>query len=283
MPLTNAPANSVLPRANVLGIGVHAVNMSSTLVALGTALANRSKGYVCVTGVHGVMEARRDPALRAILKRALLVVPDGMPTVWMGRLQNNPQMRRAFGPDLMLAVMGDARLQNYSHFLYGGDIGVAEQLKHNLQSRFPGASIVGTFTPPFRPLTSEESCDLRERIARLRPDIVWVGLSTPKQEVFMAEFLSRLDATLMIGVGAAFDFHTGRLKDSPQWVKQAGLQWAHRLLQEPRRLWKRYLLNNPLFLVLAVLQLTGLRRFPLDSVNDSPSLPNPPNAQTQLR
>jgi N-acetylglucosaminyldiphosphoundecaprenol N-acetyl-beta-D-mannosaminyltransferase len=279
---TSGPASSALPRANVLGVGVHAIDTSSALSVIRTALARRTKGYVCVTGVHGVIEARRDPSLRGILSRAALVVPDGMPTVWMGRLQHFPQMRRVFGPDLMLAVIGDPTLQGCTHFLYGGDTGVAQQLQTNLQERFPHAQIVGTYTPPFRPLTAAENADVCALIASLRPDITWVGLSTPKQERFMAKYLPRFDTTLMIGVGAAFDYHTGRLQDSPRWMKQAGLQWLHRLCQEPRRLWKRHLLNNPAFLVQAILQLTGLRRFSLDSATAASPATSRSSAPAQL-
>ena len=250
-------------RANVLGIGVHAVDMASTVATIATAVANRTKGYVCATGVHGIMEAQRDASLRSVFSRALLVVPDGMPTVWMGRLQGLRQMRRVFGPDLMLAVFADPALEGCSHFLYGGKAGVAQELESCLRRHFPNANIVGAYAPPFRPLTNDESNELHDIIGRVRPDIIWVGLGTPKQERFMAEYLPLLNATLMIGVGDAFDFHTGRLKDSPQWVKQLGLQWAHRLMQEPSRLWKRYLLNNPVFLALAALQLSGIRRFEL--------------------
>jgi N-acetylglucosaminyldiphosphoundecaprenol N-acetyl-beta-D-mannosaminyltransferase len=252
------------PRANVLGVGVHAVDMTSAVETIANAVASGDKGYVCATGVHGIMEAQQDTSLRAIFARSLMVVPDGMPTVWMGHLQGLPGMRRVFGPDLMLAVIGDSALRGCSHFLYGGDHRVAQELEVSLRRRFSKVRIVGTCTPPFRPLDRIEASELEQTIDRLRPDIVWVGLSTPKQEKFMAEYLPRLNTTLMIGVGAAFDFHTGRLKDSPQWIKHLGLQWLHRLLQEPRRLWKRYLLNNPAFLVNAFLQLTNIRRFALD-------------------
>ena len=252
-------------RANVLGIGVHAVDMASAVATIVEAVANHTKGYVCATGVHGIMEAQRDRSLRKIFSQALLVVPDGMPTVWMGHLQGLRQMRRVFGPEFMLAVFAHSKLEACSHFLYGGAVGVAQELESCLRRRFPRANIVGTYTPPFRPLTSGESAELRDTIAQVRPDIIWVGLSTPKQERFMAEYLSRLSTTLMIGVGAAFDFHTGRLKDSPQWVKRLGLQWTHRLMQEPSRLWKRYLVNNPRFLAQAALQLSGIRRFELPS------------------
>jgi N-acetylglucosaminyldiphosphoundecaprenol N-acetyl-beta-D-mannosaminyltransferase len=259
------------PHANVLGVGVHAVNMAFAVKTIADAVAARSKGYVCATGVHGVMEAQRDPSLRKIFSRALLVVPDGMPTVWMGHLQGLPQMRRVFGPDLMLEVIGDTALRSCAHFLYGGDFGVAQQLEASLRRRFPRVRIAGTYAPPFRPLNEAERAELTELVDRLRPDIIWVGLSTPKQEHFMAEYSPRLNATLMIGVGAAFDFHTGRLKDSPRWMKSCGLQWLHRLCQEPVRLWKRYLVNNPSFLAQAALQVTGVRRFKLDadqSTND---------------
>ncbi len=252
------------PRANVLGIGVHAVDMSAAVQTIANAVATRSKGYVCATGVHGIMEAQRNASLRTVFSRALMVVPDGMPTVWMGHLQGLRQMRRVFGPDLMLAVIGDRALRGCSHFLYGGAPGVAGELAASLRRSFPDAQIVGTYTPPFRTLDHTEASELQQTIDRLRPDIVWVGLSTPKQEKFMAEYLPHLNTTVMIGVGAAFDFHTGRLKDSPAWIKQLGLQWLHRLLQEPRRLWKRYLLNNPAFLVNAFLQLTSIRRFDLN-------------------
>jgi N-acetylglucosaminyldiphosphoundecaprenol N-acetyl-beta-D-mannosaminyltransferase len=251
------------PRANVLGVGVHAVDMASGVHTIANAVATRSKGYVCATGVHGIMEAQRNASLRTVFSRALMVVPDGMPTVWMGHLQGLRQMHRVFGPDLMLAVIGDRALHGCSHFLYGGAPGVAGELEASLRRNFPGVQIVGTYTPPFRTLDHTEASELQQTIDRLRPDIVWVGLSTPKQEQFMAEYLPLLNTTVMIGVGAAFDFHTGRLKDSPSWIKQLGLQWLHRLLQEPRRLWKRYLLNNPAFLVNAFLQLTNIRRFDL--------------------
>jgi N-acetylglucosaminyldiphosphoundecaprenol N-acetyl-beta-D-mannosaminyltransferase len=274
------------PRANVLGVGVHAVNMGLAVKTIAEAVAAGSKGYVCATGVHGIMEAQQDSSLRTVFSRALMVVPDGMPTVWMGRMQGLPGMQRVFGPDLMLAVIGDRALQGHSHFLYGGDRGVAQELQTSLRRKFPKAQIVGTYTPPFRPLNLTEALALQETVDRLRPDIVWVGLSTPKQEKFMAEFLPLLNTTLMIGVGAAFDFHTGRLKDSPRWMKQLGLQWLHRLIQEPRRLWKRYLLNNPAFLLSMLLQLTGARRFDLEQENLSPErrlLPNNSKATARFR
>jgi N-acetylglucosaminyldiphosphoundecaprenol N-acetyl-beta-D-mannosaminyltransferase len=237
--------------------------MATAVRTIASVVTSGGKGYVCATGVHGVMEARRNAEVRRALADAILVVPDGMPTVWMGRLQGLRQMRRVFGPDLMLEVFRASALEGCRHFLYGGAEGVASDLQTALERRFPKCHIVGTYTPPFRPLNQQEESDLRALVSRLHPDIIWVGLSTPKQELFMAHYLPSLETRVTIGVGAAFDYHTGRLKDSPQWLKPLGLQWLHRLAQEPRRLWKRYLVNNPAFVSQAILQLTGIRHFDL--------------------
>jgi len=250
-------------RANVLGVGVHAVDLPTAASIIESAVREGTKGYVCVTGVHGVMEAQRDSEFRDILDRALLVTPDGMPTVWVGRMQGNSGMSRVFGPDLMLEVCRRSAETGIRHFLYGGNPGIADELAECLRRRFPGITIAGTFTPPFRALEPSEQLALERQMEAALPDIVWVGLSTPKQERFMAENFRRLPGKIMVGVGAAFDIHTGHVKDAPQWIKGAGLQWAHRLCQDPRRLWKRYLLNNSAFLFAIGLQLTGVRRHPL--------------------
>jgi N-acetylglucosaminyldiphosphoundecaprenol N-acetyl-beta-D-mannosaminyltransferase len=210
------------------------------------------------------MEALRNREFRAALDDALLVTPDGKPTVWIGRCQRHASMRRVFGPDLMLAVCARSAGNGHTHFLYGGKPRVAEELKSNLERWFPSIRIVGTFTPPFRPLTSQEQSYLSDRLGKLKPDVVWVGLSTPKQEKFMAEMIDRLDCKLMIGVGAAFDIHTGRAKDAPVWIKEAGLQWLHRLCQEPGRLWRRYLVNNSAFLWHLTLKTLGIKRYELN-------------------
>jgi N-acetylglucosaminyldiphosphoundecaprenol N-acetyl-beta-D-mannosaminyltransferase len=250
-------------RANILGIGVHAVNLPLAASIVDRAVKEKRKGYVCVTGVHGVMEAQRDSRFREALDLAMLVVPDGVPTVWMGHWEGFQEMGRVFGPDLMREVCRQSVSAGHTHFLYGGRPGVVEKLKHNLESWYPGIRVVGTYTPPFRPLSQAEKSGLQDTFSRLTPDIVWVGLSTPKQEQFMAENLGLLDCRVMIGVGAAFDIHTGSVKDAPQWMKNAGLQWLHRLCQEPSRLWKRYLINNAAFLLQVAMQFTGIKRFEL--------------------
>ncbi len=256
-------AAPIKKRANVLGVGIHAIDLPSAVSIIETAVREGTKGYVCLTGVHGVMEAQRDPRFREILNHALLAAPDGMPTVWVGRWQGNSEMRRVFGPDLMLDVCRHSARTGIRHFFYGGKPGVAEELAERLKSMFPDMTVVGTFTPPFRSLDPQEQLALQRQLETTMPDIIWVGLSTPKQEKFMADNFQQLPCKVMIGVGAAFDIHTARLKDAPTWIKDAGLQWAHRLYQEPGRLWKRYLVNNSVFLAALSLQLTGLRRYRL--------------------
>ena len=219
------------PRVNVLGVGICEINRSSGLEQVMRAVEERRKGYICVTGVHGVMEAQQDERLRKILNNAFLCTPDGMPMVWMGKLQGFKRIRRVYGPDLMLDICEATARTGAKHFFYGGHGGVAEDLKQKLVKRFPGLNVVGTYEPPFRPLNPEEWEALQRQITETQPDIFWVGLSTPKQERFMAEYLSKLNVTLMIGVGAAFDFHTGRVKQAPAWMQRSGLEWFYRTCQ----------------------------------------------------
>jgi|SRR5665213_1327137 len=249
-------------RINVLGVGISVLNLRTALDAIAGAVRARRKGYVCVTGVHGVMEAQDDAALKGILNGALLCTPDGMPMVWAGKLRGHREMSRVYGPDLMLDVCAWSETGGAKHFFYGGADGVAERLAEKLKQKFPKLEVAGTFTPPFRALNADEEKNLREQVGALKPDIFWVGLSTPKQEKFMAEFLPKLDTTLMIGVGAAFDFHSGRVRQAPRWMQRSGLEWFYRLCREPRRLAKRYFRNNPLFLLKFSGQSAGLKKYP---------------------
>ena len=250
-------------RANVLGIGISAICMDQAVKLTDGLLQSGGKGYICVTGVHGVMEAQKDPVLKDILNNSFLTTPDGMPTVWVGRYHGR-NMKRVYGPDFMIEFCTHSVKRGYRHFLYGGRAGVAERLQRSLEDRIPGIQIVGWYTPPFRPLIAEELTRLQQIIRPAKPHVIWVGLSTPKQEHFMAEYLGELDVQLMVGVGAAFDIHTGAIKDAPQWIKNSGLQWAHRLTQDYRRLWKRYLINNPIFLWKIFCQLTRFRKYPIN-------------------
>jgi N-acetylglucosaminyldiphosphoundecaprenol N-acetyl-beta-D-mannosaminyltransferase len=253
----------VFERVNVLGVGISVLNLRTALAAIIEAIAARRKGYICVTGVHGVMEAQDSGGFRAILNGAFLCTPDGMPMVWAGKLKGYREMGRVYGPDLMLEVCAWSEQSGCRHFFYGGGEGVAELLVERLRARFPQLQVAGTFTPPFRPLNQEEEKALREMVLASKPDVFWVGLSTPKQEKFMVEYLPKLETTLMVGVGAAFDFHSGRVKQAPRWMQRSGLEWLYRLSCEPGRLAKRYLRNNPRFIMKFFAQTTGLKRYPL--------------------
>lgn len=253
-----------IDRVNILGVGVSAVNIPMVLDVIDGWIAQRTPHYVCVTGVHGVMESQSDEALRKIHNQAGLVTPDGMPLVWLGRLKGFHNVRRSYGPDLMLALCARSVEKQYRHFFYGGAEGVPEKLAEVLQTRFPGLVVAGTYSPPFRSLTPEEDQAIVNMINETHPDIVWVGLSTPKQERWMAKYVGRLSAPALLGVGAAFDFHTGRKPQAPHWMQLSGLEWLFRLLCEPRRLWKRYLINNPRFVIAILLQALKVRRYTLD-------------------
>ena len=215
------------------------------------------------------MEAQRNPAVKNAFADAYLTLPDGTPTAWVGRMQGLRWMNRLTGPDLMLEVFSRKQFAQYSHFLYGGKPGVAQELSASLSRRFPWVQIAGTYTPPFHDLTAAQERELTLTISRAKPDIIWVGISTPRQEMFMRRYLPDLDTSLMFGVGAAFDFHTGRIRDCAEWIKRAGLQWLHRLVQDPHHLLWRYARNNPAFIWHIALQLAGLRTYEPSGQSDS--------------
>lgn len=252
-----------IARTNVLGVGVSAINIPLVLDVVDQWIEAKAPNYVCVTGVHGVMESQNDPSLRQIHNRAGLVTPDGMPLVWMSKLMGHTQVERVYGPDLMLAFCQHSIAKGYRHFLYGSSDDVLTRLAANLRSRIPGIQIVGTLSPPFRPLTAIEDEEIVAHINATAADVVWVGLSTPKQERWMADHVGRLSASVLFGVGAAFDFHAGVKRQAPPWMQRSGLEWLFRLATEPQRLWKRYLYNNPRFIWRVFLQISGLRQYPI--------------------
>jgi len=237
-----------LPRVDVLGVGISAIRMADALGAIEGWIARGERRYVCVTSVHGVMESQRDESLRRIHNAAGLVTPDGMPLVWLCRRYGFRHVERVYGPDLLLACCQRSVMRGYRHFFYGGAPGVPEALAERLQARFPGLEVVGTYSPPFRPLTAEEDAAVVRRINAAGPDIVWVGLSTPKQERWMSAHVGRLNAAALIGVGAAFDFHAGVKRQAPRWIQRRGMEWLFRAVQEPKRLIPRYLSTHPAFL-----------------------------------
>jgi N-acetylglucosaminyldiphosphoundecaprenol N-acetyl-beta-D-mannosaminyltransferase len=250
------------PRVDVLGIGVSATTIEETLGTIEGWIARREPHYVCVTGMHGVMESQQDHGLRQIHNDAGLVTPDGMPLVWLCWLKGYRSVERVYGPDLMLALCARSQTMGYRHYFYGASPAILEALTRRLQDRYPGLVVAGTYAPPFRQLNPVEDDGIVEQIKRASPDVVWVGLSTPKQERWMAGHVERLGVPVLIGVGAAFDFHSGHKRQAPRWMQRNGLEWLFRVLSEPRRLWRRYLINIPRFAWYLALDRLGLRRAP---------------------
>lgn len=270
-------------RHNVLGVGISDINLSTAVAAIRDHIQRGDRGYVCVTGVHGVMVAQDCRLFRSILNSSFLTTPDGMPMVWVGKWNRCRDIQRVYGPDLMLEVLRDGLASGRTHYLYGGGDGVAEKLAERLRELAPGVKIVGTYTPPFRPLNEAEERALVEEVDRLSPDCFWVGLSTPKQERFMDAYLPKLNTRLMFGVGAAFDFHAGLLKQAPGWMQRSGMEWFFRLCMEPRRLWKRYVFGNTRFVTRIAPQIAaGRPKSPLTATITAPqSQPGFGAARTQ--
>ncbi len=259
-PADGAPAQS--PRAvDVLDVPIAVIDYLRTLEWIDAAVARRERAYVCVCNVHTVMASREDAELRAALLGSQLNVPDGQPLVWALNALGESLRDRVYGPELMLRACERAARNGQRLYLYGGRTqGALVQLALNLRKRFPGIRIVGGYSPPFRPLTADEHESVLAEINNSRADIVWVGIGVPKQEKFMAQMRPVLDAPVLIGVGAAFDFHAGLVPQAPDWLQDAGLEWAYRLGREPRRLWKRYVRYNPRFVVAFGGQLARHRR-----------------------
>ena len=238
-----------VPATRILGVPVSTINMPIAVRTILGWVTQRNSQYICVRDVHGIMRAQEDPALMAIHDGAGLITPDGMPLVWILRARGYNGANRVCGADLVAALCDASQAAGARHYFYGGKPGVAERMAAELLRRFPALQIVGTATPPFRPLTPEEDRAATEEITAARPDIVWVGFSTPKQEYWMRDHVGRIPGATLIGIGAAFDFYAGDVKRAPKWMRKSGLEWLHRLLSEPRRLWRRYLILAPKFIM----------------------------------
>lgn len=256
----NLRAERTHERTYILGVGINQVSLTQAVEVIDSWIQSGNQSYVGVTGVHGVMECQRDRSLLNIHNNSGLTVPDGMPLFWISRMRGYRQVTRVYGPDLMLSVCAVGEPKGYRHYFYGGKEGVPEQLAERLKRRFPNMIVVGLHSPPFRELTENEDKSVVSAINCVKPDIVWVGLSTPKQERWMASHRACIEAPVLIGAGAAFDFLSGRVRQAPRWMMNIGLEWFFRLMMEPRRLWKRYAINNTLFLYYLFLELLGLRR-----------------------
>jgi N-acetylglucosaminyldiphosphoundecaprenol N-acetyl-beta-D-mannosaminyltransferase len=243
----------------ILTVGISAVTLDQAINTIAEWIARRQQHYVNVCTTQTLLECYDSPALSAIVNQAGLATPDGMPLVWLGRLDKQ-RVERVYGPDLMLAMCDQGQDRGYRHFFYGGDAGVPELLAEKLRMRYPRLQIAGTYSPPFRALTVDEEQSVAAMINESNADIVWVGLGTPRQDYWVARFRPLLHAPVLIPVGAAFDFHAGRVKQAPHWMQRSGLEWLFRLLQEPKRLWKRYILGNPRFVYLVLRQIMQRRR-----------------------
>ena len=244
----------------VLGVRVDAVQIPDVLSRMTQWIEQRSEGnYIAVTGMHGIMEAHHSLPFKEILNHASLVVADGMPLVWVGKLHHFAMRRRVYGPELMEAFCRETA-GRYRHFFYGGAPGVAEKLAETLSQRF-GIRVAGRYSPPFRHLNADEERAVFDLLRTSRPDVLWVGLSTPKQESWMAEYRERVGVPVVVGVGAAFDFFTGRARQAPRWMREHGCEWLFRLVMEPRRLWRRYIIYGSQFAWNVALQLTGIKHY----------------------
>ena len=254
----SVPENSF----KVLGMRVDALEIPRVVTLMENWIcARNATRLIAVTGMHGITEAQYDPDFKAILNAADLIVPDGMPLVWLSRLRGRPLQRRVYGPELMLAFCERTAGKGYRHYFYGGAPGVPEQLAEVLRTRFPGLQVAGSYSPPFRPLTPREDEETVAMIRVAAPDVLWLGLGTPKQEYWMHEHRGRLRVPVIVCAGAAFGINSGRVRQAPRWIREHGLEWLFRLLQEPRRLWRRYLIYGPQFVFYVALELLGLRKF----------------------
>jgi len=246
--------------ARILDIPVSRLDMPRAVDTIAQWIARGESRHVSTVDVHGVMRAQAEPALKAAYQAADMVTPDGKPLVWTARLRGFRDIDRVAGPDLVLAVAERSVREGWRHYFYGGAEGVAEALAERLRRDYPGIEIAGAECPPFRPLTEAETAATLRRIEDASTDILWVGLGIPKQDVWMHQNAHRLAGVVSVGIGAAFDFHTGRIHRAPLWMQRRGLEWLHRLASEPRRLWRRYLVMAPQFVVAALAETIALRR-----------------------
>jgi N-acetylglucosaminyldiphosphoundecaprenol N-acetyl-beta-D-mannosaminyltransferase len=260
-----APRTTTVPSpatVDVLGVQLALTDYAEMLDWIDAMVGSRQRGYLCACNVHTVTASRSDPELRASLESSLAVnVPDGQPLVWAINTLGHPLSERVYGPELMLQASARAVEMGHRFYLYGGhNQGALVQLALNLRERYPGVKIVGGYSPPHRPLSDEEQGAIAAEINHSQADVVWVGIGVPKQEKWMAAMRPHLEAPVLAGVGAAFDFHAGRVPQAPTWMQESGLEWAYRLTHEPRRLWKRYLRYNPQFVAAFARQLAARRR-----------------------
>jgi len=235
----------------VLGVPFYTNSLDSAVkeVIDGCGIDYLPKNYcISASGAHGLVEAYKNPGFKVILKNFHHNLPDGMPTVWIGRLKGAKGMQRCYGPDFFMKTLIASASYPIKHYFCGGKEGIAELLKKVSLNRFGNGNVVGTYCPPFREMSDAEMIQLGETIQATKADIVWIGMSCPKQEQFAYRLAKYTNVHYLVAVGAAFDFHTGQVKQAPIWMRQIGLEWFFRLLMEPKRLFSRYFQVVPLFI-----------------------------------
>ena len=254
------PASVAVVGLGRVGLPLAMTDYAEAMDVMDAMVAAREPGYVCAVAVHAVMVARRDAEMRDALLGSTLTVPDGMPLVWAANMLGETLDNRVYGPELMKRYNARCAERGHRVWLYGGrDQGSLAQLALNMRRENPGIQIVGGYSPPFRPLSDAEERRLVDQINADAPDVLWVGIGVPKQEKWMARMRDRLDVPVMAAVGAAFDFHSGRISQAPSWMQERGLEWTYRIAQEPRRLLPRYLYYNPAFVMAFGRQLAAER------------------------
>ena len=237
---------------DILGVKVTITNLASACETISGWVHSRQKTYVCVAPVSTIVDCQRDMQYKEIVNNAGMTTPDGMPLVWLGKIRGEKVIERTYGPDLMLRLCQVSQEKGYRHYFYGGSPETIQLLSRRLKDQFPKLNIVGSYSPPFRDIRGQESEDVLKHIDSTNPDILWVGLGSPKQDYWMHQHRSRLNVPVMIGIGAAFDFLAGTKRQAPAWMRRCGLEWFFRFLCEPRRLWRRYLIGNTQFIYLLI-------------------------------
>ncbi|MCF6354353.1 MAG: WecB/TagA/CpsF family glycosyltransferase [Candidatus Polarisedimenticolaceae bacterium] len=245
---------------DLLGVNISDIDRKKALAIVGAHCETGNGGYICFCNVHTAVMARCDLEYRCVLNQAFLCAPDGKPVYWVGRLKGHSAIQQVAGPDFFEDCFSASEELGLKHYLYGGHPDVLKNLVRMLELRYPKATIVGWESPPFRPLTADEEQEMHERIQQKKPNLIWVGLGAPKQELWMSRHAENLQPAVLLGVGAAFDFHAGAISRAPKWMRYIGLEWFHRLMQEPQRLLRRYVVTNALFLWYLFIDFIGQRK-----------------------
>jgi N-acetylglucosaminyldiphosphoundecaprenol N-acetyl-beta-D-mannosaminyltransferase len=254
-----------LPCVRILGSRIHLIDIPEFITIIDSWITKKVRGRKCrqivVTGFHGLWVAHQRADVKAVLNSADIWVPDGIAPVWIAKLRGMKFAVRTPGADIMKACFELANQKGFRSYFYGDTDHTLAKLKKNLEEKYPGHIFAGAYSPPFRQLTPEEDEEIVRMINRAKPDIIWIGLGLPKQDIWIYEHKDRLKAPIAVGVGAAFSFHAGTVKRVPEWIGNIGLEWLWRLLKEPGKLWRRALIDGPQFVWHVTLELCGLRKY----------------------